>query len=96
MIVEGYDLHLYCDGPHPKWHLNAALGLTCTGEFGGRNRREAWEDARRFGWSRVREKVYCPDCSARREQDKKLEALNKAIREEHSCITAGLRLGGAD
>lgn len=96
MIVEGYDLHLYCDGPHEPWQMTHVLGLPCAGEFGGRNRREAWEEARRFGWTKSRDKVYCPACSARREGDKKLKALNKAIREEHSCIMAGLRLGGAD
>lgn len=66
MIIEGYDLHLYCDGPHEEWQMSVVLALPCTGEFGGRNRKEAWSEAARFGWTKRRGKVYCPNCSADR------------------------------
>lgn len=67
MIVEGYELHLYCDGAHEEWELGAVYGLPCTAEFGGRNRRAAWNDAYRLGWTKKRRKVFCPDCSRTKE-----------------------------
>lgn len=64
MIVEGYDLNLYCDGEHTDWEMTWGKSSATAG-FGGRNSREAWREAKEFGWTRARgRKVYCPECSA--------------------------------
>ena len=52
MIVGGYVLHLYCDYPdnsyqHIGGESSSGFGF---GEFAGDNKREAYRDARKYGW----------------------------------------------
>jgi hypothetical protein len=70
MIVEGYDLNLYCDGKHTDWEMT--WGKTeATAGFGGRGKQAAWRSARREGWTKIRSRVYCPECSAERAAKRK-------------------------
>lgn len=68
MIVEGYTLDLYCDGKHQPWELSvfSATGgflTSAAATYGGRNRREAWKEAKRAGWLRKGKRVFCPGCA---------------------------------
>lgn len=48
--VGGYSLHLYCDNPKRKF--SDWSGRRCLmGEFGGKNRKEAFENAKLAGWN---------------------------------------------
>lgn len=62
MIVEGWDLHVYC--MHEERHggnLNAS-----SAQYGGVNKGDAWQQAYRDGWRRfgtgVDQDVICPQC----------------------------------
>jgi hypothetical protein len=46
VIVGGYTLHLYCDAKGCK----EAHGRASFGEFAGGDAKEAWKEARAYGW----------------------------------------------
>ena len=68
-VVGGYVLHLYCDHPaHRAVDEHMA-------EFGGKDSAQAWRDAKRHGWRRLRRRTpegtavpgspetHCPLCA---------------------------------
>lgn len=68
--MEGYDLHLYCDGKHKPWAAPQA-------EFGGRDQRDAYRQAKKRGWTIKRAPApegsvaggrlaFCPSCTEKR------------------------------
>ena len=59
-VVGCYTLHLYCDF-HTKSEL---VGISALGEFTGRNRSEAFKEARDAGWRTypAQSLVKCPHC----------------------------------
>lgn len=71
MIVEGYSLHLYCEGPNcgktEIQHANAQY-VQMTAQFGGRNKKEAWCESRRYGWTKVGRKIFCGYCTPKLSQ----------------------------
>jgi len=63
MIVGGYSLHLYCDGPfHAELHPVRLTSLDA--EFEGHDERDCNRQAKRRGWHLRKGIAICPDCYA--------------------------------
>lgn len=61
MIVTGYEMHLYCDGPCQK-PGNQYSGTRA--EFSGRDRRDVLRSAIVEGWKIRGMVALCPKCTA--------------------------------
>ncbi len=58
MIVEGYSLHLYCEGCVYSW---GAWKETL--DVGRDNKKQAWREAKNlFGWRKIMGHVFCSVC----------------------------------
>jgi hypothetical protein len=65
MIVEGWDMHLYCDGAGPHRYGEGK------GQFAEASKRRAHREARRSGWKLTRSgHAYCPKCKVIRNNPK--------------------------
>lgn len=65
MIVEGYTLHLYCDFRScgkTSWHADRGLYGQMVDEYGGKNKKEAWRQAKERGWIKKKNTITCPNC----------------------------------
>jgi hypothetical protein len=61
LIVGGYTLDLYCDGPRHR-ELHPVRTRSCDASIGGPTRRDCETQARNMGWKLKDDKCFCKRC----------------------------------